>query len=159
MTQIVIDTSLGLIKLMFKNHELVRVEQAQSKQGSGHIPRDVLQPVIDCIEGRRDGLEIPVKLEGSDFQLKVWEAMRLVLPGEVITYSELAKRVGNVLATRATASACGQNPCAIIVPCHRIVRHDHRLGGYFWGMAAKKALLEREGLRIQGDQIIDSHEP
>lgn len=159
MTQIVVDTSLGLIKLMFENHQLVRVERSQSKQRSGHIPQDVLQPVIDCIEGRRDGLEIPVKLEGSAFQLKVWEAMRLVPTGEVISYSELAKRAGNARATRAAASACGQNPCAIIVPCHRIVRHDHRLGGYFWGMAAKKVLLEREGLRIQGDQIIDSHDP
>ena len=159
MTQIVIDTSLGLIKLMFEIHELVRVEQTQSKQRSGHIPQDVLQPVIDCIEGRRDGLEIPVKLEGSDFQLKVWEAMRLVPPGEVISYSELAKRAGNVRATRAAGSACGQNPCAIIVPCHRIVRRDRRLGGFFWGLAAKKTLLEREGLRIQGDRIVDSHDP
>ena len=106
MTQIVIDTSLGLIKLMFENHELVRVEQAQSKQRSGHIPQDVLQPVIDCIEGRRDGLEIPVKLEGSAFQLKVWEEMRLVPTGEVISYSELAERAGNASATRAAASAC-----------------------------------------------------
>ena len=119
----------------------------------------MLQPVIDCIEGRRDGLEIPVKLEGSAFQLKVWEAMRLVPTGEVISYSELAKRVGNARATRAAASACGQNPCAIIVPCHRIVRHDHRLGGFFGEWLQKKALLEREGLRIQGDQIIDSHNP
>ena len=73
MTQIVIDTSFGLIKLIFDNHELVRVEQTQSKQSNGRISDDVLQPVIDCIEGRRDGLGIPVKLEGSDFQLKVWE--------------------------------------------------------------------------------------
>ena len=159
MTQIVIDTSFGLIKLMFDNHELVRVEQAQSKQSRGHISNDVLQPVIDCIEGRRDGLGIPVKLEGSNFQLKVWEVMRLVPFGEVITYSELAKRAGNVRATRAAASACGQNPCAIIVPCHRIVRRDYRLGGFFWGMEAKKTLLQREGLRIQGDQIIVSHHP
>jgi len=159
MTQIVIDTSFGLIKLMFDNHELIRVEKAQSKQSSGRISNDVLQPVIDCIEGRRDGLGIPVKLKGSDFQLKVWEAMRLVPCGEVISYSELAKRAGNVRATRAAASACGRNPCAIIVPCHRIVRRDYRLGGFFWGLEAKKTLLQREGLRIQGDQIIDSYHP
>ena len=159
MTKIVIDTSFGLIKLMFDNHELVRVEQAQSKQSNGRISDDVLRPVIDCIEGRRDGLGIPVKLEGSDFQLKVWEAMRLVPFGKVISYSELAKRAGNARATRAAASACGQNPCAIIVPCHRIVRRDYRLGGFFWGLEAKKTLLEREGLQIHGDQIIDSHHP
>ena len=144
---------------MFENHELVRVEQAQSKHRSGRIPQDVLQPVIDCIEGRRDGLEIPVKLKGSAFQLKVWEEMRLVPTGEVISYSELAERAGNMRAIRASASACGQNPCTIVIPCHRIVRQDRRLGGFFWGMAAKKALLEREGLLIQGDQIIDSHDP
>ena len=159
MTRIVINTSFGLIKLIFDNHELVRVGQAQSKQPSGRISSDVLQPIIDCIEGRRDGLGIPIKLEGSDFQLKVWEAMRLVPSGEVISYSELAKRAGNVRATRAAASACGQNPCAIIVPCHRIVRRDYRLGGFFWGMETKKTLLQREGLRIQGDQIIDPHHP
>ena len=72
MTQIVIDTSFGLIKLMFNNHELVRVEKAQSKQSDGRISEDVLRPVIDCIEGRRDGLGIPVKLEGSESFVGPW---------------------------------------------------------------------------------------
>ena len=154
MTQALVKTSLGHIRLEFDGPYLIRVEQARSIEQGDQISQDVLQPVIDCLEGRRDGLGIPVKLEGSDFQIKVWEAMRHVPPGEVISYSELAKRAGNMRATRAAASACGQNPCAIIVPCHRIVRRDRGLGGFFWGLDIKRMLLKREGVNISHDDYI-----
>jgi O-6-methylguanine DNA methyltransferase len=153
-TALTIDTSLGLIKLVFEGRKLTRVEQASSKEEGGQVPDEILKPVIDCIEGRRDGAGIPVKLEGSEFQIKVWEAMRQVPPGQVISYSELAKRAGNMRATRAAASACGQNPCAIVIPCHRIVRRDRGLGGFFWGLDIKRALLTREGIQISHDNYI-----
>ena len=154
MTALTIDTSLGLIKLVFEGRKLTRVEQASSKEEGGQVPDEILKPVIDCIEGRRDGAGIPVKLEGSEFQIKVWEAMRQVPPGKVISYSDLAKRAGNMRATRAAASACGQNPCAIVIPCHRIVRRDRGLGGFFWGLDIKRALLTREGIQISHDNYI-----
>ena len=154
MTEVTIESSLGLIRLVFDGRELVRVEQANSKEKGGHVAEEILKPVIDCIEGRRDGAGIPVKLEGSEFQIKVWEAMRQVPPGQVISYSDLAKRAGNMRATRAAASACGQNPCAIIIPCHRIVRRDRGLGGFFWGLDIKRALLTREGIQISHDNYI-----
>lgn len=154
MTEVTIESSLGLIRLVFDGRELVRVEQTNSKEEGGHVAEEILKPVIDCIEGRRDGAGIPVKLEGSEFQIKVWEAMRQVPPGQVISYSDLAKRAGNMRATRAAASACGQNPCAIIIPCHRIVRRDRGLGGFFWGLDIKRALLTREGIQISHDNYI-----
>lgn len=154
MKALTIDTSLGLIKLVFEGRKLTRVEQASSKEEGGQVPDEILKPVIDCIEGRRDGAGIPVKLEGSEFQIKVWEAMRQVPPGQVISYSDLAKRAGNMRATRAAASACGQNPCAIVIPCHRIVRRDRGLGGFFWGLDIKRALLTREGIQISHDNYI-----
>jgi O-6-methylguanine DNA methyltransferase len=153
-TALTIDTSLGLIKLVFEGRKLTRVEQASSKEEGGQVPDEILKPVIDCIEGRRDGAGIPVKLEGSEFQIKVWEAMRQVPPGQVISYSDLAKRAGNMRATRAAASACGQNPCAIVIPCHRIVRRDRGIGGFFWGLDIKRALLTREGIQISHDNYI-----
>jgi O-6-methylguanine DNA methyltransferase len=153
-TALTIDTSLGLIKLVFEDRKLTRVEQASSKEEGGQVPDEILKPVIDCIEGRRDGAGIPVKLEGSEFKIKVWEAMRQVPPGQVISYSDLAKRAGNMRATRAAASACGQNPCAIVIPCHRIVRRDRGLGGFFWGLDIKRALLTREGIQISHDNYI-----
>jgi O-6-methylguanine DNA methyltransferase len=153
-TALTINSSLGLIKLVFEGRELTRVEQASSKEEGGQVPDEILKPVIDCIEGRSDGAGIPVKLEGSEFQIKVWEALRQVPPGQVISYSDLAKRAGNMRATRAAASACGQNPCAIIIPCHRIVRRDRGLGGFFWGLDIKRALLTREGIQISHDNYI-----
>jgi O-6-methylguanine DNA methyltransferase len=153
-TAVTIKSSLGFIRLVFEGEDLVKVEPAKSKKKGGQVPREILQPVIDCIEGRRDGLGIPVKFEGSNFQIKVWEAMRYVPPGEVISYSELAKRAGNMRATRAAASACGQNPCAIIVPCHRIVRRDRGLGGFFWGLEVKLALLKREGVNVSHNNYV-----
>jgi O-6-methylguanine DNA methyltransferase len=153
-TALTINSSLGLIKLVFEGRELTRVEQASSKEEGGQVPDEILKPVIDCIEGRSDGAGIPVKLEGSEFQIKVWEALRQVPPGQVISYSDLAKRAGNMRATRAAASACGQNPCAIIIPCHRIIRRDRGLGGFFWGLDIKRALLTREGIQISHDNYI-----
>jgi O-6-methylguanine DNA methyltransferase len=153
-TAVTIESSLGLIRLVFEDRVLARVEQARSKEEGGRVPEEILKPVIDCIEGRRDGAGIPVKLEGSEFQIKVWEALRQVPLGQVISYSDLAKRAGNMRATRAAASACGQNPCAIIIPCHRIIRRDGGLGGFFWGLDVKRILLSREGIQINHDDYI-----
>jgi O-6-methylguanine DNA methyltransferase len=153
-TAITIKSCLGLIRLVFEGPDLVSVKQTKTKEEGGLVPEEISQPVIDCIEGRRDGLGIPVKLEGSDFQIKVWKAMRQIPPGKVISYSELAKCAGNMRATRAAASACGQNPCAIVIPCHRIVRRDLGLGGFFWGLDIKRALLTREGVNISPDNYI-----
>jgi O-6-methylguanine DNA methyltransferase len=153
-TAVTIESSLGLIRLVFEDRVLARVEQARSKEEGGRVPEDILKPVIDCIEGRRDGAGIPVKLEGSEFQIKVWEALRQVPLGQVISYSDLAKRAGNMRATRAAASACGQNPCAIIIPCHRIIRRDGGLGGFFWGLDVKRILLSRDGIQINHDDYI-----
>jgi len=153
-TAVTIESSLGLIRLVFEDRVLARVEQARSREEGGRVPEEILKPVIDCIEGRRDGAGIPVKLEGSEFQIKVWKALREVPPGQVISYSDLAKRAGNMRATRAAASACGQNPCAIIIPCHRIIRRDRGLGGFFWGLDIKRILLSREGIQINHDNYV-----
>jgi len=154
MKHVFIKSIFGPIRLDFDGDSLLRVTQVTRKEGSDTVDPDVLNPVIQCIEGKRDGLGIPVRFEGTPFQIKVWEAMRQIPPGEVVSYSELAKRAGNMRATRAAASACGQNPCAIIVPCHRIVRRDRGLGGFFWGLDIKRMLLKREGVNISHDGYI-----
>ena len=154
MKHVFIKSIFGPIRLDFDGDSLLRVTQVTRKEGSDTVDPDVLNPIIQCIEGKRDGLGIPVRFEGTPFQIKVWEAMRQIPPGEVVSYSELAKRAGNMRATRAAASACGQNPCAIIVPCHRIVRRDRGLGGFLWGLDIKRMLLKREGVNISHDGYI-----
>jgi len=151
MKHVFIKSIFGPIRLDFDGDSLLRVTQVRKKEGSDTVDPDVLNPIIQCIEGKRDGLGIPVRFEGTPFQIKVWEAMRQIPPGEVVSYSEIAKHAGNVRATRAVASACGQNPCVVVVPCHRIIRRDRGLGGFAWGIPIKRSLLLREGVRISSD--------
>jgi len=87
---------------------------------------------------------LPVAQPGGAFRQAAWKVMREVPPGEVISYTELATRVGNPRAVRAAGSTCAQNLVAPIVPCHRIVRSGGSLGGYYYGLDAKQWLLEHE---------------
>jgi methylated-DNA-[protein]-cysteine S-methyltransferase len=88
--------------------------------------------------------DLPVSQPGGPFRQAAWKVMREVPPGEVITYTELARRAGNERAVRAAGSACATNLVAPIVPCHRIVRTGGALGGYYYGLDAKSWLLEHE---------------
>jgi len=88
--------------------------------------------------------DLPVSQPGGAFRQAAWKVMREVGPGEVISYTELARRAGNERAVRAAGSACAQNLVAPIVPCHRIVRTGGDLGGYYYGLATKEWLLEHE---------------
>ena len=87
---------------------------------------------------------------GTPFQKRVWNELCTIKKGQVITYTELAKRIGKPKAVRAVASAVGKNPCAPEVPCHRVVRSDGGLGGYCakGGIKTKLALLKKEGVDV-----------
>jgi len=87
---------------------------------------------------------LPLDPAGTPFRLRVWAKLRQIPAGTTITYSELARRCGCPEAVRAVASACAANPIAVAIPCHRVVRSDGSLSGYRWGLARKRALLDRE---------------
>lgn len=87
---------------------------------------------------------LPLLLKGTNFQLKVWEGLLRVPEGCLISYGDLAERLGVPSATRAVASAVGANPIAYIIPCHRVLRSTGALGGYRWGINRKRVVLERE---------------
>lgn len=86
-------------------------------------------------------------LNGTKFQIKVWEALKEIPRGTTATYKEIAIKIGHPKAHRAVANAVGNNPLGIIVPCHRVVRSDGTLGGFRWGQEIKKKLLEREAIK------------
>ncbi|HET9870461.1 MAG TPA: methylated-DNA--[protein]-cysteine S-methyltransferase [bacterium] len=86
-------------------------------------------------------------LRGTPFQLKVWEALLRVPEKALVTYGELARRVGHPKASRAVGTAVGRNPVAYLIPCHRVIRETGVLGDYHWGAARKKALVGWEGAR------------
>ena len=89
---------------------------------------------------------IKVRQPGGDFSQAAWRAMRTVKPGKTITYSQLARKAGSPRAVRAAGSACAKNAIALVVPCHRILATGGGLGGYAYGLDAKKWLLAHEGV-------------
>jgi methylated-DNA-[protein]-cysteine S-methyltransferase len=88
--------------------------------------------------------ELPVRQPGGEFRQAAWTAMRRIPAGETISYTKLAAEAGNPKAVRAAGSACAQNLVAPIVPCHRVLRTDGSLGGYYYGLPAKRWLLDHE---------------
>jgi methylated-DNA-[protein]-cysteine S-methyltransferase len=95
--------------------------------------------------GKLKNFDVPLSLEGSDFQLRVWQLLRAIPYGETISYGQLACRVGNPKAARAVGLANGSNPIPIIIPCHRVIGSNGSLVGYGGGLPIKKALLLIEG--------------
>ena len=100
--------------------------------------------VVGFIEAPRIGLSLPLDLQGTAFQLRVWQALRGIPAGQTASYSDIAQRIGSPSAVRAVASACAANPVAVAVPCHRVLRIDGSISGYRWGVERKRALLLRE---------------
>jgi methylated-DNA-[protein]-cysteine S-methyltransferase len=90
------------------------------------------------------------KLEGTPFQKKVWQALTKIPKGQTITYKDLAKKIGKPKAIRAVANAVGANPCAPVIPCHRVIGSNGSLGGYSGkgGIKTKLKLLKAEGVNI-----------
>ena len=88
--------------------------------------------------------DLPLDVQVTAFQWKVYEALRAIPYGHTRTYEEIAKAIGQPKAVRAVARACATNPTAIVIPCHRVVSKDGSLGGYRWGTESKQALLTKE---------------
>lgn len=106
---------------------------------------DVRAQYLAYEDGRLRDFDVPLRLEGTPFQRRVWQALLDVPFGRTISYGELARRIGAVPAVRAVGAAVGRNPVAVIVPCHRIVGSDGSLTGYAGGLDRKQALLVIEG--------------
>lgn len=100
--------------------------------------------VIGFVEAPALGLALPLDVQGTAFQERVWQALREVPPGTTVSYTDIAERIGAPKAVRAVAQACAANAIAVAIPCHRVVRRDGDLSGYRWGIERKRQLLDRE---------------
>ena len=101
--------------------------------------------VRDFILLPREALDLPVDVQGTAFQSRVWRALRRIPLGKTRSYGAVARALGQPSATRAVASACARNHVALLIPCHRVVAADGAVAGYRWGVERKRVLLEREG--------------
>lgn len=103
-----------------------------------------VRKVVAFAENPKRTLDLPLDLQGTAFQQRVWKALRDIPPGKTATYGEIAQRIGAPDAVRAVGTACGANHVSLAVPCHRVIGKDGKLTGYRWGVERKKMLLERE---------------
>lgn len=99
---------------------------------------------VGLVEAPGRALSLPLDIGGTAFQQRVWDALRAIPPGRTASYTAVAAAIGRPAAMRAVAQACAANPLAVAIPCHRVVRSDGALSGYRWGIARKRALLDRE---------------
>jgi AraC family transcriptional regulator of adaptative response/methylated-DNA-[protein]-cysteine methyltransferase len=103
-----------------------------------------VREVVLRIEGKQPHLELPLDLQATAFQRRVWKELQRIPRGRTRTYSQVAKSLGQPKAVRAVARACATNPVSIVVPCHRVIREDGALAGYRWGLSRKEQLLAQE---------------
>lgn len=113
-------------------------------RSAGESTAELVAKIVAAIEEPKRAGELPLDIRGTAFQRRVWAALRTIPHGTTQSYSELARGIGVPAATRAVAGACGANPLAVLVPCHRVLRSDGGLGGYRWGVERKRRLLDRE---------------
>lgn len=158
LTVCLMDTPLGHLTLTFTPKGLTALDYEEdiSKITLGAPAPAAMDAMMDTVvkelqnffEGRpADFSQVPLDIQGTPFQIKVWEELRRIPRGETISYKKLAERVGSPQAFRAVGQANGRNPVPIIVPCHRVINADGSLGGYSSGPERKEWLLKHEGAR------------
>ena len=150
------DTSLGPLLVAATQRGLCRVAFDEDAAAlAARFPRATVAPggaalaelarrVVAQVETPGRDADLPSDVRGTAFQEAVWQALKAIPAGETRTYAELAALAGRPDAVRAAGSACGANPLAVVVPCHRAKRRDGTMGGYAWGLERKAALLARE---------------
>jgi len=117
--------------------------KANIRKGSGTLGPWV-RVIVKHLRGGEKHLDLPLDVEATAFQRRVWQELQKIPYGATKTYSQVAQALGQPTAARAVARACATNPVSIVVPCHRVVREGGQLAGYRWGLARKRALIEQE---------------
>jgi methylated-DNA-[protein]-cysteine S-methyltransferase len=120
------------------------VEQREEPEWSAQV----MQQLNEYFRRKRQAFDLVLKPAGTDFQQRVWQELKKIPYGQTLSYGQVAKRIGRPEAVRAVGLANGQNPIALIVPCHRVISSDGRLTGYAGGLERKRWLLELESLRL-----------
>jgi AraC family transcriptional regulator, regulatory protein of adaptative response / methylated-DNA-[protein]-cysteine methyltransferase len=133
------DTPASLVLNLRRRFSAARLEGGDAAFGA------LVDTVLAVVTDPATPCGLPLDPRGTEFERRVWAALRQIPAGTTVAYSDVAGRIG-ALDSRDVAQACASNPLAVVVPCHRVVRKDGTLGGYRWGVARKRALLAREAV-------------
>jgi len=124
--------------------EFPKAELTAKPSGADARLSDWFSAISEYLKSDASLPDIPLDLRGTVFQIRVWEFLRTIARGEVVTYKGLAQAIGQPAAVRAAGTACGKNRIAVLIPCHRVLRSDGAQGGYRWGVERKQQLLAQE---------------
>lgn len=154
METVYINSPLGITKIIGDEHgiSVISVSDIDSNEISKTIP-DILQEAVfqlqEYFEGKRTDFDLKLNPKGTEFQQKVWKSLLEIPYGKTVSYMDQTKKLGDIKAIRAVASANGKNPLWIVVPCHRVIGTNGSLTGYAGGLSRKKWLLEHESPSLQ----------
>ncbi len=153
MKTVFINTPLGFTEIQGDENGISKIHvMNEDVEISTKIPEELKEAVLqlqDYFDGKRTTFTFPLNPSGTDFQKKVWDELLHIPFGKTCSYLDLSKKLGDVKAIRAVASANGKNPLWIVVPCHRVIGTDGSLTGYAGGLWRKKWLLEHENPTLQ----------
>jgi methylated-DNA-[protein]-cysteine S-methyltransferase len=147
-----VSSPLGITKIVGDENGIALISVSSDGELSTTIPNHLQEAVLqlqEYFEGKRTDFTFKLNPKGTDFQQKVWQELLNIPFGKTISYLDLSKKLGDVKAIRAAASANGKNPLWIVVPCHRVIGTDGSLTGYAGGLWRKKWLLEHENPTTQ----------
>lgn len=142
----VVNDAGALVRLDFADVDQLLEEEAEFGVRDDDRLAEVRKQLEEYFSGQRREFELEVDPEGTEFQREVWSELRNIPYGTTITYGEQARRIDRTSASRAVGAANGQNPIAIVIPCHRVIGADGSLTGYAGGIERKRKLLELEGV-------------
>ena len=137
---------LGDDRAAMRRELALRFPAAEAIDGDRFLEA-LMARVVDFVDVPGRALDFPLDPQGTEFELKVWQALREIPAGTTATYSAIAEKVGAPKRAYDVGAACAANMIAVAIPCHRVVRKDGTLAGYRWGVNRKRALLAREGAR------------
>lgn len=143
-------TAKGICFVSLGDDDAALERALRDEYPAAHLARDGsdlhewTDAIVAYAGGERTQLRLPLDVQATTFQLRVWQALQEIPYGGTRTYAEVARGLGNPKANRAVAQACATNPVSLVIPCHRVVRADGGLGGYRWGLERKRKLLEQE---------------
>ena len=139
-------TKIGKISIVERDNYIVKliIDDYQGIKKETNLIKKCSKELIEYLDKKRNYFTIPFKINGTNFQEKVYLELVKVPYGEVITYKELARRIGNIKAVRAIGNALNKNQLPILIPCHRVIMSNSKLGGYKLGSVLKQYLLNLE---------------
>lgn len=146
-------TIKGLCNVAFADEDQLLEDNLRKEFPNAEITKDAkilkefVDQILEHLSGKKKRLDLPLDIQATAFQMRVWELLRKIPYGETVTYSQIAEQLGDKKKVRAVARACATNRIAVAIPCHRVIASSGKLSGYRWGIERKKQLLEAESAK------------